>query len=253
MSDASEHIAPVSYLPWANPAPDDERVESSSGASEPRGQRSDGAAPSSGSGRWGRSTRSGSSSRASGGRANGRGERASLAAVDAADGDADDAREAETGPERDDRIDRIIVSRLRRSALSVAEVRSVLVEHGLDQGEVEEWIERYERFGYLDDTRLAEQLVHVHAGRRGRGSGAILQELTRRGVDAEAARTAIEGLDPETEFDNARAVAERRVRQLRGLERQVAERRLSAFLQRRGYSGEVVRQVVTEVLTGEGS
>jgi len=159
----------------------------------------------------------------------------------------------ETGSERDDRIDRLVVSRLRRSALSVAEVRAVLVEHGLDDVEVEEWIERYERLGYLDDARLAEQLVHSHGVRRGKGSGAILQELGRRGVDASVARTVVDELDPETELENARLVAERRVRQLTGLDRQTAERRLSAFLARRGYPGDVVREAVSAALAAEGS
>ena len=159
----------------------------------------------------------------------------------------------ETGPERDERIDRLVVSRLRRSALSVAEVRAVLAEHGLDEAEIEEWIERYERFGYLDDARLAEQLVHVNGARRGRGSGAILQELARRGVDATAARTAVQELDPEVERRNALDVAERRARQLSGLDRKTAERRLSAFLQRRGYPGDVVREAVTAALSADGS
>ncbi|GAA1512967.1 regulatory protein [Agromyces terreus] len=226
MNDEAEHIAPVSYLPWAKP-----------------GRESEGAAPAAPAARVGGSR--------SGGR-----RRPVMTAVDPGperDDEADPDVDRETGPERDERIDRIIVARLRRSSLSVAEVRSALVEHGLDAAEIEEWIERYERFGYLDDARLAEQLVHVNAGRRGKGSGAILQELSRRGVDAEAARAALDGLDPETEFENALAVAERRVRQLRGLEHQVAERRLSAFLQRRGYSGEVVRQAVTQALAAEGS
>lgn len=159
----------------------------------------------------------------------------------------------ETGAERDERIDRLVISRLRRSALSVSEVRAVLVEHGLDDIEVEEWIERYERLGYLDDAKLAEQVVHSHGVRRGRGSGAIMQELGRRGVDNALARAAVEDLDPETELENARAVAERRARQLRGLDRQTAERRLSAFLQRRGYPGDVVREAVSAALAAEGS
>ena len=165
-----------------------------------------------------------------------------------ADGELD-----ETGAERDDRIDRLVVSRLRRSALSVAEVRAVLVEHGLDDVEVEEWIERYERLGYLDDARLAEQLVHSHGARRGKGSGAILQELGRRGVDTSVARAVVDELDPETELENARLVAERRARQLTGLDRQTAERRLSAFLARRGYPGDVVREAVSAALAAEGS
>ena len=165
----------------------------------------------------------------------------------------DDAESAETGAERDARIDRLVVSRLRRSALSIAEVRSVLAEHGLDESEVEEWIERYERLGYLDDARLAEQLVYVSGSRRGRGSGAIMQELSRRGVDASAARAAVDELDPEVERANALAVAERRARQLTGLDRQTAERRLSAFLQRRGYPGDIVREAVTAALSADGS
>jgi regulatory protein len=163
------------------------------------------------------------------------------------------AAEPETGVERDERIDRMVLGRLRRSSLSVAEVRRVLSEHGLDEVEVEEWIERYSRLGYLDDARLAEQLVHTGAERRGRGSGAILSELGRRGVDPETARAALGELDPELERGNALAVAERRARQLRGLDRSVAERRLSAFLQRRGYSGEVIRDAVATALTAESS
>jgi regulatory protein len=165
----------------------------------------------------------------------------------------DDDEPNESGAERDDRIDRLVVSRLRRSALSVTEVRSVLVEHGLDEVEVEEWIERYERLGYLDDARLAEQVVHSHGARRGKGSGAIMQELGRRGVDPSAARAAVDELDPEVERENALAVAERRARQLTGLDRKTAERRLSAFLQRRGYPGDVVREAVSSALATSGS
>ena len=257
MSDASEHLAPVSYLPWAKPGevaaerwakpdepaaepwsdePDDESDEEIDEPDEEgpverhdRGER----------GRAERRDRTRSDDRRAARR------RARFTVVD------DDPDE--TGPERDERIDRLVVSRLRRSALSVAEVRSVLAEHGLDEIEIEEWIERYERFGYLDDARLAEQLVHVNGARRGRGSGAILQELARRGVDASAARAAVDELDPEVERRNALEVAERRVRQLSGLDRQTAERRLSAFLQRRGYPGDVVREAVTAALSADGS
>ncbi|WP_448809634.1 regulatory protein RecX [Agromyces bauzanensis] len=232
MSDAVEHLAPVSYLPWvARDEPDAQpAVESDAGV--------EGETP---RGRGARGDRSAQSRHPAGS-----GLRRTRFAV--VDDDSD-----ETGAERDDRIDRLVVSRLRRSALSVAEVRAVLAEHGLDADEIEEWIERYERLGYLDDARLAEQLVHVSSSRRGRGSGAILQELSRRGVDDAAARAAIEAIDPDTERENAFAVAERRARQLTGLDRQTAERRLSAFLQRRGYPGDVVREAVTAALAADGS
>ena len=238
MSDAaSERLAPVTYLPWvrtdaeatSRPAAS-RQVPPAAGAqgrtvptTTPRVQADPAVRPSA--------------------------EAASPASAAASDADTPD----ETGVERDDRIDRLVVSRLRRSALSVTEVRSVLAEHGLDEHEIEQWIERYERFGYLDDARLAEQVVHSHGVRRGRGSGAILNELSRRGIDSGIAREAIDGLDPEAERENALAVAERRARQLTGLDRQTAERRLSAFLQRRGYPSDVVREAVTAAISAAGS
>lgn len=224
MSDQSaERLAPVAYLPWVAPSSDEsERVAAPARRSSrhPAGRALGGRPP----------VRIGPSGR---------------------DRDGDDDESAETGLERDERIDRIIVSRLRRSSLSIAEVRAALVEHGLDDHEVEEWIERYVRLGYLDDRRLAEQLVHSHAVRRGRGSGALVHELSRRGIDAELARDALDALDPEVEFANASEVAVRRARQLAGLDRATAERRLSAFLLRRGYGSDVVRRAVTAALEGE--
>jgi regulatory protein len=244
MTDASsEHLAPVSYLPWATPpepVAHDEAEEPRrplTSADEPVTHTVPLARARDHDGRSGFGARSGvGASRRRGG----------MAVVD-------DEESAETGAERDARIDRLVISRLRRSALSVAEVRSVLAEHGLDESEVEEWIERYERLGYLDDARLAEQLVYVSGSRRGRGSGAIMQELSRRGVDASAAQAAVDELDTDVERANALAVAERRARQLTGLDRQTAERRLSAFLQRRGYPGDIVREAVTAALSADGS
>ena len=133
MNDASEHLAPVSYLPWATPvesvpersAPPADEVPSAEGAdADDQPRRAEAT-------RAGRS-RFGDPSDASRRRAERRRSRFAIVADDP----------DETGPERDARIDRLVVSRLRRSALSVAEVRSVLAEHGLDEGEIEEWIER---------------------------------------------------------------------------------------------------------------
>jgi regulatory protein len=266
MSDASsERLAPVTYLPWAKPEASPGADRRSRPAAESVEPVEPGARPVAASRSrpapdpveptepFEHEVPSAAASRSRAKADGGRGRLRSVSRSEAWSESTDDSEPEETGAERDERIDRLVISRLRRSALSVSEVRAVLVEHGLDDIEVEEWIERYERLGYLDDAKLAEQVVHSHGVRRGRGSGAILQELGRRGVDNALARAAVEDLDPETELDNARTVAERRARQLRGLDRQTAERRLSAFLQRRGYPGDVVREAVTAALAAEGS
>ena len=237
MSDAaSERLAPVTYLPWVRPDAEPTARPVAPRQPPPAGAR-------------GRTAPTTTPRAPVDPAVRPMAETMVPPSAEASDADTPD----ETGVERDDRIDRLVVSRLRRSALSVTEVRSVLAEHGLDEHEIEQWIERYERFGYLDDARLAEQVVHTHGVRRGRGSGAILNELSRRGIGSGIARAAIEGLDPEAERENALAVAERRARQLTGLDRQTAERRLSAFLQRRGYPSDVVREAVTAAIAAAGS
>ncbi|GAA1056535.1 hypothetical protein GCM10017608_32770 [Agromyces luteolus] len=238
----NERLAPVTYLPWVAPSEESDGAARRGAGTAPAAAGPPTAAP---VGRDRDTARPGAARPDSQRRSTGlRG--AATERVPSADPD-----EPETGPERDDRIDRLIVSRLRRSSLSVSEVRATLVEHGLDEVEVEEWIERYARLGYLDDRRLAEQLVHSHGVRRGRGSGALLHELGRRGIDDELAREAVDTLDPDVEFEHALLIAERRARQLAGLDRRVAERRLSAFLMRRGYGSELVRRAVAVALDGD--
>ncbi|MDR5701020.1 regulatory protein RecX [Agromyces aerolatus] len=247
--DEAEHLAPVSYLPWAVPGVDrsaDARDVRRAGARDV-GREDDDA------GDWNDAPEDDECERLErraaarpGPRQPTRGPAQPVVRLGARGGMPE---AGEPGVERDARIDALVVGRLRRSSLSVAEVRAVLTEHGLDEAETDEWIARYERLGYLDDVRLAEQLVRTGAERRGRGSGAILAELTRRGVGADAIRAALDELDPDLERRNALTVAERRARQLRGLDRSVAERRLTAFLQRRGYESAVVREAVAAALS----
>jgi regulatory protein len=170
----NDGLAPVTYLPWAAPSPE----ASGDGGSAPR-KRDRPPAPAVATGRHpaGRGRAPEERSADDGLEVDAgdppRGPRRRLAVVG-------DEPPTETGVERDERIDRMIVSRLRRSSLSVAEVRATLAEHGLDEHEIEEWVERYERLGYLDDRRLAEHLVHSHGVRRGRGSGALLRPSAQR-------------------------------------------------------------------------
>jgi regulatory protein len=252
MSDQpNERLAPVAYLPWVAPSSEE---SDRGGAAQARRSSRHPAGRALGAQRASRLAAvgdDGSGEREALDRA-GRSETHSETGMTAEIGRAGaTAERVETGIERDERIDRLIVSRLRRSSLSISEVRSALFEHGLDDSEVEEWIERYERLGYLDDRRLAEQLVHSHGVRRGRGSGALLHELGRRGIDAGLARDAVDALDPDVEVEHATQIACRRVRQLAGLDRSTAERRLSAFLLRRGYGSDVVRSAVRAALDGD--
>jgi SOS response regulatory protein OraA/RecX len=122
---------------------------------------------------------------------------------------------------------------------------------------VEYEIDRLERVGLLDDAALAETLVRTLRERKQLGRSAITAELQRRGIDRGTIATAIEGADddPDDELQRAVELAQQRARQLGSLDHATAQRRLSGFLMRRGYSGSIVSTAVQRALrptTGSG-
>lgn len=162
----------------------------------------------------------------------------SAAAGSAAAGSAADARE---------RAEKSLLKKLRARSLSVREARGVLRDHELDDEAIDELIASFERLGYLDDARLAEQLVHSGSDRKGQGRKAIAQTLAKRGVARDIADAALEEL-PDDDFERALEFARTKASSMRGLERDVAVRRLAGQLARRGYGGPVAMNATRQAL-----
>lgn len=139
---------------------------------------------------------------------------------------------------------------LARRGYARLDLRRRLLKKRHPPGAVDEALERLEAQGLIDDAVLAAQYASARLA-RGWGPARIVGDLLTQGVDRgvaeRAARRAVaaEGIDTEAE---ARAVAVKRARQLADLPAAVRERRLVAFLARRGYAGADVRRLVQEVL-----
>lgn len=108
---------------------------------------------------------------------------------------------------------------------------------------------RGERMGLLDDARFTLHFVQTRAA-RGRGPLRLRRDLAMLGVERGVVDQALAeafGADGR-EAPQADAVARRRLAQLRGLPRPVQRRRLLAFLARRGFAGQTVTRLVSELL-----
>jgi len=140
------------------------------------------------------------------------------------------------------------INALARKGMSSAEMVTLLENREIEPEEVAAEVERLERAGLLDDRVLAEDLVRTLRDRKGLGKSAITAELRRRRVDQTAIEEALESVDVDDELERATEVAIKRAGQLSSYDRATAERRLSAFLQRRGYSGSVVGAAVNAAL-----
>ncbi|MET2012273.1 regulatory protein RecX [Microbacterium chocolatum] len=146
-------------------------------------------------------------------------------------GDDDEAAEA---------AERALVKRLRTRQLSCREARGFLVDQDISDEMVARIVAVCTARGYLDDARLAEQIMHVGLDRKRQGRRAIAQAMTARGIPREVADEAMAVLDEDDEAERALDFARTKARSLHQVEREAALRRLMGQLARRGFSGSVV-------------
>ena len=134
---------------------------------------------------------------------------------------------------------------------SRAEVEAYLQRHRVPDPTVRSVIERLSTAGLLDDEAFARYWVENREAFRPRGQRSLRFELRRKGVPDAVVEEAIEEVD---EAESAYRAARDRARQLSHLDYQVFYRRLSGFLQRRGFDYEVVKETVKRLwLESRGS
>jgi SOS response regulatory protein OraA/RecX len=152
------------------------------------------------------------------------------------------------------RAENVALATLTRHDASEAEVRGKLVAKGLDEEDIEAELDRLRRVGLIDDAAFAARLVERLRERKGLGDQAIRSSLRGRHVPQEVidAVLAEQAEEPETAEARLQEVADDRARRLGSLAYPVAERRLMAYLMRKGYSGSSVRGAVRSALDSAG-
>jgi len=149
-------------------------------------------------------------------------------------------------------IDRALNS-LARGRRTRRELELKLRRHEPDARLIAEALDRLEASGVVSDAEVARAEASSRL-RRGDAPQRVRQTLRRKGVDQRSTDAAIASAVEEDGFDElaaCRTQAQKRWRSLASLEPDVAKRRLMGFLQRRGFSGQVVRAVYRELLAGD--
>lgn len=142
------------------------------------------------------------------------------------------------------------VSALARGRKTRRELEIRLRRLQPDVALIAEALDRLTAIGVLSD----EDVAHAEAAarlRRGEAPAKVRQVLRQKGVEGRVVTEAVSAAITEDGFDefaSCRAVAEKRVRTLGAKEPAVLRRRLVAFLQRRGFGGSVIGQVLRDVL-----
>lgn len=113
-------------------------------------------------------------------------------------------------------------------------------------------IEKLERLELLDDEKFARLWVNSRIIFKPRSAWLIGRELREKGIDPEiAGRVLDEMIPPEVEREAARQLTESRARHYRGEPSAIVRRKLFAYLARRGFSSDIIRECVEELIGEE--
>lgn len=125
---------------------------------------------------------------------------------------------------------------------SASELREKLLRRDFEGPEVEVAVERLTADGYVDDAKFAKAVArtHSHLGRRG-----LANQMKKKGLAEEHWHHLVDQISSNEEFNRALEAGRKNVKasDLQNKEPEVWKRRLAAYLQRRGFGFDTVRQV----------
>lgn len=154
-----------------------------------------------------------------------------------------------------DRVaERLVFRRARKAAMnllaqrgfSIQAMRERLMNRGFSESIAQSVVEALQRDGWLDDERLAHDLVESLCREKPAGTALIVDKLRQRGIDdVLAQRIAEQTRESQSEYDAAMQFAEKRLAKMPdNLDDAAKARRLAGALARRGFEQEIVEDVV---------
>lgn len=109
-------------------------------------------------------------------------------------------------------------------------------------------LDRMTEVGLVDDEAYAAMLVRSKQAGRGLATRALARELRTKGIDPETAEATLADIDPEAERERARALVDKKLRTMHGLDPNVQTRRLAGMLARKGYPSSMAFAVIREAI-----
>ena len=110
---------------------------------------------------------------------------------------------------------------------------------------IEEAVETLKKQGLLDDEKFAKTFVNSSVYSRSAGTRKLKFDLKQKGVSQEIIERAIGGLQDTDETEMARELVAKRYHLMTGVSEEAKKRRIFGFLQRRGFSSEVIFKVLS--------
>ncbi len=135
---------------------------------------------------------------------------------------------------------------------SVFEMEKRLKEKGFEKEIIGQVIKKLEEQGYLDDEKFTEAWIHDRINLQPRGNFLISRELKEKGIASELIEKKLSELLPiEKELEMAEELADKKIKIIKNrkvkLPKEKIYQMMAAFLQGKGFSGEVIKEVMEKL------
>jgi len=144
------------------------------------------------------------------------------------------------------------LSYLARKPRSVAQVKEKLKVKGHDTEIIDLVINQLKENNYLNDRDYAHTVAQYYI-KQNKGRKWVSQKLSQDGISKEYIQEALADMDEDNEFSTALHIALKRWKSKKEDDDIYSvQRKMAAFLIRKGYSGSVVNKVLKEIRLSEG-
>lgn len=134
---------------------------------------------------------------------------------------------------------------------SEKEIHTALKRKGYEEFYINNAIDYCRTQSYLDDRAFAKAFIKDKLNINKLGEQRIKYELIKKGVSEEIINDVLV-LDRDDQFEAAFKLAEKKLPSYKNDDKNGTYRKLSGFLQRKGYSFEIISKVVKEILEDFG-
>ena len=130
---------------------------------------------------------------------------------------------------------------------SKVEVARRLSAAGFPEDIIEETITHLENIGFLNDAEFSQTWVKFRLSEKGIGKARMRWELKQKGVSNDVAEEALASLDGGAEYQSAIDIARRRWEKDSSTDERAKRRKLTGFLQRKGFPWETIARILREL------
>lgn len=133
----------------------------------------------------------------------------------------------------------MLLHQLSRSIKSTKQLRDYLVKKEIPEPVIDSALERFTEAGLIDDFKFAETFAASKRSSRGLSTSSLRRELAGKGISNAIIDQVLAEYTQEDDLNTAARLAEKRIRSMQHLERDVRQRRLLGFLGRKGFSSSI--------------